>query len=119
MILIISGEKDGHTRVVIEALTKQGYPFYLLDLSAFPAKSQLSIQYGANSFNEAFFEVEGKKISMADFGAVWWRRPQPFTLHEDVKGATEGNFSISECHSAINGLWLLSDAFWINQPVND
>lgn len=119
MILIISGEKDGHTKVVMDALTKRDYPFYLLDLSMFPLKSQLSIQYSANSFNEAFFDVDGQKISFVDFGSVWWRRPQPFTLHDDIKGVTEGNFSISECHSAINGLWLLSDAFWINQPVND
>lgn len=119
MILIISGEKDGHTQVVSDALTKREYPFYLLDLSRFPARAQLSMCYDSHGYKETFFEMEDKRISFNAIGAVWWRRPQPFTLHDDIKGAAEANFTINECHSAVNGLWLLTNAFWINQPVND
>jgi glutathione synthase/RimK-type ligase-like ATP-grasp enzyme len=50
---------------------------------------------------------------------VWWRRPQPFSLHGEVGGAEDRAFALSETHAAVSGLWSLLDAEWINDPDRD
>jgi glutathione synthase/RimK-type ligase-like ATP-grasp enzyme len=119
MILIISHDKDGHSIVVQEELTRVGYPFTLLDLSLFPKQAQLSMEYESDHYSDSVLQYAETQVRFKDCGSVWWRRPQPFTLHDELNGGVGRNFSYNECMSAINGLWLLSDAAWINNPVND
>lgn len=119
MILIISHDKDAHCTAVQEELKRAGYQFTVLDLSSFPKETRLSIEYNSDHYIDSILQQQGQQIQFKDCGCVWWRRPQPFTLHDDMKAGADRNFSLNECLCAINGLWLLSDAYWINHPVND
>jgi glutathione synthase/RimK-type ligase-like ATP-grasp enzyme len=119
MILIISHDKDVHCLAVQEELKRAGYPFTVLDLSLFPKQTQLSMEYGSHHYIDSTLLLQDTQIRLNECGAVWWRRPQPFCLHDDIAGGADRNFSLNECLCAINGLWLLSDAYWINHPVND
>lgn len=118
MILIISHDKDVHNIAVQEELTRAGYPFRVLDLSLFPRQAKLSMEYDSDHYMDTILEWPEAQVQLKDCGAIWWRRPQPFTLHDDIQGVGK-NFSFNECMCAINGLWMLSDAAWINHPVND
>jgi hypothetical protein len=119
MILIISHEKDGHSRKVMDILDKKGHAYELLDLSCFPAEAALSISFERDKYNFSILERQNKVLTMGNFGSVWWRRPQSFQLHKEMNGPVESSFSFGECHCAINGLWLLEPSHWINNPVKD
>lgn len=119
MILIVSHEKDGHCRNIMDMLERRGHPYKLLDLTCFPASAALSISYGKEQYNHTLLERENDTIDMSQVGSVWWRRPQGFTLHEDMRGEVERSFSYTECQCAVSGMWLLEPSKWINNPVND
>ena len=119
MILIISHEKDGHYQAVRKELEGENYPYRLLDLSCFPSAAQLTMSFLPNAYNDTVLHHSGNELHLSEVGAVWWRRPQQFTLHADLKGSVEANFTHGECHCAVHGMWLLPHAGWINHPVND
>jgi hypothetical protein len=119
MILIVSHEKDGHSRRVMEMLDRKGHPYKLFDLTCFPASAALSISYEKEKYISTLLERENDTLDMSEFGSVWWRRPQGFTLHDDMRGEVERSFSYTECQCAVAGMWLLEPTKWINNPVND
>src|SRR5690349_20623842 len=119
MILIISHEKDEHSREVQRMLEQKGHPYELLDLSCFPVEAHLSINYNSDRYSNTVLQHQNKIFEFNNYRSLWRRRPQPFTLHKEINGQVEITFTHGECHSAINGMWLLPEARWINDPVND
>lgn len=119
MILIISHQKDAHNIAIKDKLNAIKYPYKELDLSKFPKSSQLSLHYDAHKFQYAEMQMEDATIPFEKCGAIWWRRPQPFTVHEEVSAPDDMQFVMNESYCAINGLWMLTDAYWINHPIND
>jgi len=120
MITIISSESDIHAREVIDRLNHKGAKVTLLDMSEFPQEQQLSIEYNGNRpKHRILLKGADLDLNFMDCGVIWWRRPQPFTLHPEVRDADDKSFAYTECHSAFSGLWLTLDAFWINHPTRD
>jgi len=119
MILIISTHKDKHASKVIELLNKKGAKSHLLDLSNFPKRSSISIDFNSNSPDRIIFEDINGAIQLSNCKVVWWRRPQPFVLHEEINSSDDRNFAYTECHAAFAGLWNSLDATWINNPLLD
>lgn len=119
MILIISHKEDSHTEKVTEVLARRGHPAEVLDLSRFPAEASLAISYEPDQYGSTRLHWPGKTFAMEDCRAIWWRRPQGFKLHEEVKGPVESSFAFTECQCAVSGMWLLEPARWINHPVTD
>lgn len=115
MILIISHPDDIHAHAVIEHLPEFGATAHLLNLSHFPVNARLSLRYGATSSRLAYTEA-GTEIDLDQFGAVWWRRPQPLSFEQ---GLNAPDFAAAECDEALAGLWQAMDAGWINPPVQD
>jgi hypothetical protein len=120
MILIISSYRDAHARAVIERIEAGAGSYRLLDLSQFPVRSALSLDFGAcNDGYAARWQAESEAVNFADSRVVWWRRPQPFTIDPAISDPENRNFAVVESHSAFSGLWLTLDAFWINHPTRD
>lgn len=120
MILVISSEKDGHATEVLKRIRSKGGRVQLLDLSDFPQKSFLSMEFNNNgSQQQELVNANGSRIDTREYNVVWWRRPQTFQLHDDINTNTDRNFAFTECHAAISGLWLTLDPFWINNPTHD
>ena len=119
MIVIVSHQKDGHCRRVMSTLEEKGHPCKLLDISCFPKEAALSISYERDHFVNTLLEMENDAIDMSEVGAIWWRRPQGFSLHTDMAGEVERSFAYAECQCAVSGMWLLGRHQWINNPVND
>lgn len=59
------------------------------------------------------------ELSLADCKVIWWRRPQPFTLHPEIQRTSHRTFTYNECYEAFSGLWQAHDAFWVNPPPRD
>lgn len=118
MILIISSEQDEHARAVLNHLASQRFQVRLLNLSQFPKEMQLSISYNGPHNHAALSSAENN-LDLLACKVIWWRRPQPFDLHPEITDAVYRSFAYNECYSAIYGLWLTLDAFWVNQPMRD
>ena len=70
MILVISSERDSHASTVLDALARIGAQATLLDLSRFPKRMQLSINYRHPDSNDHRIRVDGdSELKLAD----WWR----------------------------------------------
>lgn len=118
MILIISSESDDHAFPVLDGLQERGVDVRLLDLSAFPQRLRLSIHYREG---EPRYQLsDGREtVDLADCHAAWWRRPRPFELHPEIDDPVDHEFAYNECMQAIEGLWLVLDAEWVNDPTLD
>lgn len=117
MILVVSHAADDHATGVLEVLREARYPAVLLDTARYPSKATLSQCFGGGSPCHEM-TIGGVRIDLHACRAGWWRRPQPFTLHEGLDPGVAG-FTYTECHEAIAGLWAALDLTWVNQPQRD
>jgi glutathione synthase/RimK-type ligase-like ATP-grasp enzyme len=62
---------------------------------------------------------DGRRVSMDEVTAVWWRRPQPFRLPPTVTDPTNAQFALSEAATAFQGMWQASTALWVNNVTRD
>jgi len=119
MILVISHADDDHTQVVLSHLEQMGGDVFLLDLSAFPVQTSLSLTYGSPGDRTFKLQTETGTVDLTSCRAVWWRRPQPFQIDPGIVDPAERAFAYSECLEAVNGLWEALDVFWVNNPRLD
>ena len=119
MILVISFPDDPHAQAVIGHLQEQQHEVLLLDLSALPERATITIDYVDQRRPRMELQPDGEPpIDLGRARAVWWRRPQaadPST----VTDADARQFAANEWQEAINGLWQLLDARWMNPPARD
>ncbi len=121
MILIVSNDDDDHARAVIESLRRRkSVAVQLLDLSRFPKELHLGLDYeeGAGPIR-SWFRNDREAVSVSNCSVVWWRRPQPFSMHEELLDPSQLSFAHTECYEAVNGLWLTFPATWVNHPSRD
>ena len=117
MILIVSHAADDHAAGVLRAIEHRGHLAVLVDTAEFPAAASLTQRFGGGA---AEFELalDGQRIDLRTCRAGWWRRPQPFTLHDGI-AADVASWAYMECHEAVAGLWAALDLTWVNRPELD
>ncbi len=119
MILVISHEQDPHAERVIRHLDASGQQVLLLNLAELPNRATLSIEYdGRGQPRIDYVRASGEAYALHQAKSVWWRRPQV----PDVSSVTDPQvnlFTANEWNEAINGLWQLLDARWMNDPTRD
>lgn len=118
MILIISSDDDVHALAVMHELSQMGVPHLLLNTADFPAKASIIIEPGLASPTRVI-RYRGRDIDLAQVTSVWWRRPQPYQMHAELTDPVADNFAIRELDEAIEGLYLMLDATWLNEPGAD
>jgi glutathione synthase/RimK-type ligase-like ATP-grasp enzyme len=120
VILIVSTDADEHTQVVLHSLTGIGAEAYVCDLSHFPKSMSLSMTYNSASTPECrVVGTDGRRISLDAVEAIWWRRPQTFSLDDRLTRSSHRSFALNEAHEAFAGLWQALDVFWVNHPTRD
>jgi len=119
VILIISHEQDPHAERVIRHLQANGQKVLLLNLTELPDRATLSIQYDPPDHPRIdYVRAGGASYPLHEVTSVWWRRPQV----PDLSAVTDPQvnlFTANEWNEAINGLWQLLDARWMNDPTRD
>jgi glutathione synthase/RimK-type ligase-like ATP-grasp enzyme len=119
VILVISHEQDPHAVRVIGHLRASGREVLLLNLAELPDRASLSIAYnGAGRPRIDYVRADGSSHALDRASAVWWRRPQVPDL-ASIADPQVGLFTANEWNEAINGLWQLLDARWMNSPTCD
>ena len=119
MILVISHEQDPHAARVIRQIEASGQQALLFNLSELPDRASLSIEYSRGGQPRIdFVRASGASYPLHQVRSVWWRRPQVPDL-SSVTDPQVNLFTANEWNEAINGLWQLLDARWMNDPTRD
>ena len=119
MILIVSHLADPHATTVLDHLACAGTEAVLFDTARFPREIRLDVTHATGQRSAATAVINGIRHDMSAVRAVWWRRPQPFGVPDDVVGSDDRGFAYGECHAAITGLWASLDTHWVNHPERD
>jgi glutathione synthase/RimK-type ligase-like ATP-grasp enzyme len=117
VILVVSHAADDHAVGVLAVLARRGHDAVLVDTAQFPAGASLVERFGAGApaYELAF---NGQRIDLCGCRAAWWRRPQPYTLHDGIAPGV-ASFTYTECNEAVAGLWAALDLTWVNRPELD
>lgn len=119
-VLIIAQSRDEHAVAVGNHVERMGNEVEVLDTSLFPEIARLTMRYSCCSDHRVLqLEVQGRTIEFDRFGSVWWRRPQPPRLSEQMLRPSHRHFAANEAHEALTGLWQCIGANWINDPSLD
>jgi glutathione synthase/RimK-type ligase-like ATP-grasp enzyme len=63
--------------------------------------------------------ARGPPLRLSEVTSIWWRRPLPFVLHDEVEGEDRRIFAWREGREAFAGMWQSLDVRWVNHPVCD
>jgi hypothetical protein len=118
VILIVSHPGDDHAAAVLAALRRARHPAVLVDTARFPSEAALTQRFGGGNGAGYSLRIEGRGVDLGACRVGWWRRPQPFTLHEGL-AADVASFAYTECHEAVAGLWPALKLTWVNPPALD
>lgn len=117
MILVFSHPGDDHAKGVLSELARRRHPTALVDSAQFPAHASIVEHFSAHGVRVEYLSGGGR-VDLTDCRAAWWRRPQPFTLHDELDPDAL-SFTYTECHEAYDGALALLDAAWVNRPHLD
>lgn len=114
-ILIVTGEHDSTADLMVLHLADRGVAFERFHPQDLPRDAAVTMRFGPDHPPEGRMVVLGAAIDWSEIGAVWYRRPQAFSLSAGL-GAEEREFAFHECTAVTQGLWRSFDAFWVNHP---
>jgi len=119
VIAVVSYPDDPHAQAVMSHLRDAGAPAVLLDLADLPERATLTMRYENGGRPRLEYRREGEPtLDLQSVRTVWWRRPrvpEPASI-TDPEALL---FAANEWQEAINGLWQLLDARWVNHPIRD
>ena len=119
IVMIVSSPGDVHAQAVMEALSDSGVDIELLDLSEFPTRISLSMEFENSKHRFCLHRTGCAKLDLLTISAAWWRRPQPFRFPAALTETAHRRFALSEAATAFAGLYQSMDAFWVNDPRRD
>jgi glutathione synthase/RimK-type ligase-like ATP-grasp enzyme len=78
----------------------------------------MSFRLGNGAWNgEIAIHSNGRTIDVADIRSIWWRRPGPYALPDDLS-LQQREFAQEEINQALLGLLSSLDCYWISFPAN-
>ena len=118
MIVVISYPDDPHAIRVMDRLGQDGHDAVLVDLSDLPDRATITIDYSEPTRPRAEYHIGDTRLDLTSAGSVWWRRPQ-IAAPSEVTDPDTYQFTSNEWQEAVNGLWQLLEAAWMNPPALD
>lgn len=119
MIGVVSHAADPHATAVLDRLRSVGADVVLLDTADLPSHGALTTTQDPASGWSGTWTGRHGEVRLADLRAMWWRRPQPFTVDPRVTRGQDVRFALGETAAMVAGLWACLDAHWVNDPVRD
>ncbi len=113
-VLIVAFAGDLHAAAVAELLGRRKVPVERVDTAELNRSVRLSCTL--NGIAAATFTLAGgRRISLSDFGTIWWRRPRR-PENDSVTDETTREYLRSEWEHFLGGLESFTDARWVNPP---
>lgn len=102
----------------MDHLEQAGHHAVLVDLSDLPDRATITIDYSDPTCPRAEYHVGDTRLDLTSAQSVWWRRPQ-LAAPSNITDPDTYHFTSNEWHEAVNGLWQLLEAAWMNPPALD
>jgi glutathione synthase/RimK-type ligase-like ATP-grasp enzyme len=118
-ILVISHDDDIHAREVLRHLETRGAEAVVLDTGRIPRETAITLAHDPEGAWRGSMELDGRALALESVRSVWWRRPRPYGLHDEIGGAEDRHFAYAETNATMAALWSLLDANWVNDPDRD
>ncbi len=119
MIGIVSHTDDLHTREVVTRLRSAGASYRVLDTARVPSRATLTTRQESGGAWAGTWADDDGTCDLRELRSMWWRRPQPFVLHEGIANFEDRAFALGECAAMVAGIWRCVDAQWVNDPDRD
>lgn len=117
MIVVVSHGGDDHAAAVVPELARRGHDVQLVDTGEYPRHLSVVARYEGE--HQQFSLVSrGREVALDGCRAAWWRRPQPYGLHDHLAEEAR-SFTYGECHEAMAGVLASLPAQWVNAPQLD
>src|SRR5262249_10816887 len=116
MILILTEPLDEHADWVAQKLRECGADFVRFNPADFPSKSEVSLLYSRTGQARFMLRVGEEIIDLTHLTAVWYRRPDPPTPHENINDAITRDYVQEECKTFLNDAWSSLDCLWVPAP---
>lgn len=114
-IVIVTNQDDPHADEVIRTLWRLGGEPIRLNTDDVPQDASLTLELDADLRGRIELDTNGLVIEPARIKSVWWRRPRPFRLPDDLS-RWEMLFAQEEITQAYRGLWSALGCYWISHP---
>jgi hypothetical protein len=119
VILVVSYPGEEHAAEVIKLLEMQGREVVLLDLSEFPARTGLSLQWPATNEPSYVIDRPGGPCDLRNARVAWWRRVRPYAVDEAIVSQSARAFVASETSQAVGGMLDALSCVWVNPRAAD
>lgn len=117
LIAIVADAADDHAAAVMSVLRTRGHLARLIDTGEYPIRLRLTMKINGDTTSRTLRDAEGE-TDLDSIGAVWWRRPRPYTLDPELDGRF-ASFALAESHEALSGVWSSMDVAWVNPQSAD
>lgn len=119
MILVVSYPGEDHTDAVLPRLAALGREVVALDLSDFPSRAGMTLEWRAADAPCYMVQREAGSIDLASARVGWWRRVRPHMLDAAITDPSLRAFALSETGQAVTGMLDALPCKWINNRSAD
>jgi hypothetical protein len=117
VILLITLERDEHTDLVIDHLTRRGAQFFRLNTDRLADQYQITYGFDGGCVFGRIQSSEGNVLDTTEVEAVWYRRVRCNPPANEFQDSHLYEFSVEEYTGFFRNLWITLDrANWMN-PV--
>lgn len=114
-ILIVSQKHDPHVELVTQKLQNRKAHFLRFNTEEFPKNA--SISFSLNGTREIHLLTKDFRVNLNLIKSVWLRRPASSTLESNrFINSNAYKFALRECAELINGIWRVSNSYWVSKP---
>src|SRR5262245_66009453 len=103
VILVVSYPGEEHTAEVVRRLLAQGQEVVPIDLSDFPSRAGLALEWRPGTPPSYVVHGPNGPIDLARVRVVWWRRVRPHEVDAAIANPGFRAFATSETSQAVNG----------------
>lgn len=119
-VLVISTELDSHLDLVIKELNRRNIDCIKFFPEELPCYNFLT--YGFYTKNEKFkffgnLENKNRSIDLGNLLSVWFRKPRPHIISNDLAEKGVIDFSKKETENSLEWLYKILECRWVNNPV--
>ena len=116
-VLILTNSYDLHADIVEHKLRDSSARPFRINQDEFPRDFTIELSYGDHGLSGVIRHLPtDDSIEMSTIGAVWTRKPAPFSFLSDDLSSQEKAFSHAETKHLFFSLLYSLDCFWMNHP---
>ena len=117
-VLILTGEEDVHTDLLIQELDSMGCRWSRLDPGWFPTQVSMSARLTTHGWGSILHCPNNPPLDLSEITSVWWRRPH-MTQAAPHLPALEREFIETEARYGFVGLLRSLPVLWVNHPAEN